>query len=96
MEPEYNDQEILERIAEVEAEERPFQYEVAGVEWDDIEEFFEYDDFGTRPVFMIPNRMNELKKNGYLKQVYPSGSSANASYRLTRHGWNAVDTSEPD
>lgn len=93
---EYNDKEILEKAAEVEAEKRPFEYEVSGVEWTDIAGDFSYEDFGNPPTIMVPNRLNQLENNGYLNEVYPSGSSANTTYRLTRHGWNIVNQDEPD
>ena len=93
---EYNDRDILERIAEIEAEKQPFEYDVAGVEWTHVKDHFTYEDFGNPPTIMLPNRMKQLERNGYLKQVYPNRSSANATYRLTNHGWNIVDQEEPD
>lgn len=96
LKPEYNDKEILEKVAEVEAEKHPYEYDVAGVEWVDIGEYFTLEDFGTPPTFILPNRLKQLAENDYLKQVYPGGASANATYRLTRHGWSIVDQEKPE
>lgn len=93
---EYHDREILERVAEVEAEQRPFEYETAGVGYEAIIDDFSYEDFDNPPMIMLPNRLKQLNDNGYLTQVYPNRSSANAAYRLTNHGWNVVDIAEPD
>ena len=93
---EYHDREILERAAEVEKRQRPYDYDVSGIEYDDLIEYFDFEDFDTPLIIMIPNRLNQLNKKGYLKQVYLNRSSANATYRLTSHGWNIVDIDPPD
>lgn len=95
LKPEYNDREILESVAEVEAEERPFEYGTAGVEGEDIVDRFGFEDFDTPPWIMIPNRLRWLAEGGYLTQVRAPGGAANAAYRLTNHGWNIVDVQEP-
>jgi hypothetical protein len=84
---EYPDQEILERAAEVEKHQRPYDYDVAGVEYDDLIEYFDVDDFGVSPTIMVPNRLKQLSEHGYLRQAYQGGSSANVAYRLTQRGW---------
>jgi len=86
MKPEYHDREILERVAEVEAESRPFEYETAGVGYEAVIDDFSYKDFDNPPIIMLPNRLKQLSENGYLTQVYTNRSSANAAYRLTIHG----------
>lgn len=93
---EYNDFEILELVASVEKRERPFKHSVSGVEYDDLVDDFEYEDFDMHPTIMIPNRLKYLSESGYLEQVYPGGSSANAAYRLSEAGWETVDASRPD
>lgn len=80
---EYPDQEILERAAEAEKSQHPYHYEVNGVEYDDLIEYFQVEDFGVSPTIMIPNRLKQLSDHGYLRQVCRPGSSANAAYRLT-------------
>ena len=93
---EYNDDEVLERVAEKEAEQRPYNYEVAGVEAEDIVGAFDLDDFDSHPMVMVPNRMHHLSEAGYLEKVYPNRSSANAAYRITRRGWTIADLDEPE
>jgi len=95
LKPEYHDREILERVAEIERNSRPFEYSTSGVTYEDLMEFFEYDDFGNPPLIMLPNRLKYMSNNGYLNQVYSSGSSANATYRLAEPSWSIVDTSHP-
>lgn len=92
---EYNDREILERVAEAEIDERPFEYEVSGVEAEDIGEYFDHSDFDSHPMIMVPNRLHWLSEAGYLEKVYSNRSSANATYRLTNQGWSIVDTVKP-
>jgi len=92
---EYHDKEILNRVAQVETEKRPFEFDVSGVEYGDLLEYFEYDDFGNPPMIMIPNRLKYLSDNGYLEQVYPNRSSANATYRLAKTSWKLVDVDKP-
>ena len=92
---EYNDRDILERVAEMERENRPFEYQTEGVVYEDLMEFFEYDDFGNPPLIMLPNRLKYLSENGYLNQVYSSGSSANATYRMAEPSWKIVDAERP-
>lgn len=96
LKPEYNDREVLERVAEVEAEKRPFEYEVAGVKSKDIAHQFSLDDFESPLLTIVPNRLHHLSENGYLEKVYPNRSSANAAYRLTERGWNVVEMDEPN
>jgi hypothetical protein len=96
LKPEYNDREILERAAEAEVENRPFNYSSEGVEYEHIIDHFEYEDFDNHPMIMIPNRLKQLSKEGYLKQVHKNRSNTNADYRLSNRGWEVVDTSEPD
>lgn len=93
--PEYNDPKVLEQVARVESEERPFEYEVGGVEAEDIVDQFGPEDFDTHPMIMVPNRLHWLSESGYLEKVFPNRSSANAAYRLTDRGWNVVDRPEP-
>ena len=93
---EYHDKEILERAAEVEKSQRPYDYGVSGIEYEDLMEYFDFEDFGSPPIIMIPNRLKQLNNNGYLKQVFPNRAAANAAYRLTSHGWNIVDVDPPD
>lgn len=93
---EYHDKEILERAAEVEKSQLPYDHDVSGIEYEDLMEYFDFEDFDSPPMVMIPNRLKQLNNNGYLDQVYPNGSSANATYRLTSHGWNIVDVDPPD
>jgi hypothetical protein len=88
---EYPDRKILEKAAEAEKSQRPYEYDVSGVEYDDIIEFFEFDDFGTSPMIMVPNRLKHLSRQEYLEQVFPNRSEANAAYRLTQKGWDVVD-----
>lgn len=92
----YNDGEVLERIANEETAQRPFNYETAGVEAEDIIDAFEYDDFDDPPMIMVPNRLHHLSEGGYLRKVSTNRSSSNASYRLTRQGWTVVDLEEPE
>lgn len=91
-----NKRKILERAAEVEKDQRPYDYEVSGVEYEDLTEYFEVEDFGVNPVLRLPLLLKDLKDQGYFERVYPSGSSANAAYRLTKKGWRTVDTSSPE
>lgn len=67
LKPEYHDREILEEVAAVEVAERPYEYEVAGVEWEDIEDAFAYEDFGTHPMSILPKRLKDLSEEGYLE-----------------------------
>jgi hypothetical protein len=96
MKDEYHDREILERAAEVEAEQWPYEYNTAGVEYDDVTEYFEFDDFGINTDIMIPNRLKQLSVDGYLNQVSAPRAASNASYRLTNLGWQTVDADPPD
>ena len=93
---EYHDRERVERVAEKEIEKRPFEYRTSGVVYEDLMEFFDYDDFGNPPQIMLPNRLKYLSENGYLNQVYSSGSSANATYRLAQPSWKIVDGTRPE
>jgi len=94
--PEYHDREILEHVAEEEAERRPFEYTSAGIGYEALVDDFDYEDFDHHPMFMLPNRLKQLSENGYLEQVSQNRSSTNAAYRLTDHGWDIVDVVEPD
>ena len=96
LDSEYPDREILEKAAEAEKRQQPYEHEVSGVEYDDIVEYFDVDDFGVSPTIMVPNRLKRLSENGYLEQVYPNRSSANAAYRLTQKGWDTVGVESPD
>jgi hypothetical protein len=91
-----NKRKIIEKAAEVEKEQRPYDYEVSGVEYADLTEYFEVEDFGVHPTIRLPLLLKNLAEEGYLRQVYPSGSSANAAYRLSETGWNIVDLTPPE
>lgn len=93
---EYHDRRILENIAEVESEERPFSHKTAGVEYEDIIDNFVLEDYGKSPVLYVPRRMDELAKNDYLTKVYDGGSNTVNAYRLTSKEWKVVDEPEPD
>lgn len=93
---EYPDEEILDRAAEAEKGQRPYDSRVEGVEFDDLIEYFEVEDFGVSPTIMVPNRLRRLFEHGYLKQAYEGGDNTNVAYRLTQQGWEAVDTEPPE
>jgi len=84
------DRQLLERAARIETQQRPYENNVSGVEYDDLIEFFSVDDSGVHPTLRIPLKLSTLSDAGYLREVYPSGSSANAAYRLTERGWETV------
>jgi hypothetical protein len=89
-----NKQAILEAVAAVEKQLRPFKQSRDGVSYEDIDGRFEASDFGgLNTTAYIPARFAELSKCDppLLEQVQDSGSKASANYRLTEHGWNAVD-----
>ena len=96
MKYEYHGREILERAAEVERKECPYEYETAGVEYNDLIKYFEFDDFGINIAIMLPNRLKQLSVDGYLRQVSAPGAASNANYRLTNLGWQSVDADPPD
>lgn len=91
-----SDDGILKLVTGRESHFYPFEYEIAGIEAEDIVDEFEFDDFDSHPIIMVSNRMHHLSEARYLNKVYPHRSSANAAYRLTRQGWDVVGRDEPE
>lgn len=93
-----NKRTILEAVAVVEKQLRPFNQSHSGVSHEDIDDRFEASDFGgVNTTAYIPARLAELSEYDppLLEQVQDPGSEASAKYQLTEYGWNTVDEDQP-
>lgn len=89
---------ILEAVATVEKQLRPFKQSRDGVSYEDVDDRVEASDFGgVNTAAYVPARLAELSRRDppLLKQVQDPGSEASANYRLTERGWSTVDEDQP-
>ncbi|MDQ2053186.1 hypothetical protein [Halobellus sp. H-GB7] len=94
---EYIDEEIMERVAEVEKQQRPYPSDADGVRYSDIiDHYVRSEEFDAPPMVMISDRLDHLSEDGYLRQLRPDPSPVSATYRLTHRGWRMVKSSPPD
>jgi len=94
---EYIDKEILERVAEIEKQQRPYPSDVEGVGYSDIIELYgRLEAFDAPPMVMIPDRLDDLSGEGYLRQVSSDQSVTTVAYRLTQRGWRTVGISQSE